>query len=146
MEVGDLPVVAELERSCFAVPWSEGLIGECLDGSIDKVWVLEIRTQAEYPPLIIGYCNFRVIAGEGELMRIAVSREYRGRGYARKLMENLVADAIENQVQAVTLEVRASNLFAVNLYKAYGFQIEAVRRGYYTEPTEDALIMWRRQF
>lgn len=144
MEAGDLPAVAELERSSFAVPWSEGLIGECLAGSLDKVCVLELKPENGYPPLITGYYNFRVIAGEGELMRIAVAREYRGRGYARKLMENLVADVRENQVRAVTLEVRASNLFAVNLYKAYGFQIEAVRRGYYTDPTEDALIMWRR--
>lgn len=151
MEYQDLPSVADLERKSFTVPWSEKLIEECLYSSLDKVWLLWIREGPEAgnvtePLTLIGYCIFRVIAGEGELMRIAVARDYCGQGYARKLMEILVADVRENQVQAVTLEVRASNLSAVNLYKYYGFQIEAVRRGYYTNPPEDALIMWRRNF
>lgn len=151
MEYQDLPSVAELERKSFTVAWSEKLIEECLYSSLDKVWLLWIREGAEAGNVteaqrLIGYCIFRVIAGEGELMRIAVDRDYRGHGYARKLMEILVSDVRENQVQEVTLEVRASNLSAINLYKDYGFQIEAVRRAYYTNPQEDALIMWRRKF
>lgn len=147
----DLSAVAELERSSFTVPWPKSLIEECLGSSLDKVWVLETGSKEgsegeATPTKVIGYCNFRVIAGEGELMRIAVLSAYRKRGYARKLMEILAADAKENHVQAVTLEVRASNLSAVNLYKDYGFCIEAIRRRYYTNPQEDALIMWRRQF
>ncbi|MEG1781299.1 MAG: ribosomal protein S18-alanine N-acetyltransferase [Clostridium sp.] len=147
MEQRDLPAVAELETICFSVPWSMELLEACLENSLDRIWVLDIEpeTGSESESEIAAYCNFRVIAGEGELMRIAVRPELRGRGYARNLMETLVADARDSRTTAVTLEVRASNLSAVSLYKSYGFQIEAVRRDYYTHPVEDALIMWNRE-
>lgn len=134
----DLPEVICLEEKSFTVPWSEDLLEDALESSLDRLWVLEENGG------IVGYCNFRVIVGEGELMRIAVDPAYRGRGYARKLMEQLEKEADENQVGAITLEVRASNDPAIHLYKSYGFQTEAVRKGYYTHPVEDALIMWRR--
>ena len=77
-------------------------------------------------------------------MRIAVKKEYRGLGYSRKLMEQMVKSAAEMGIQDLTLEVRAGNEPAINLYKSCGFKKEAVRRGYYHDPTEDAFIMWRR--
>lgn len=138
MAPGDLAAVTELEQKSFTVPWSERLLAECLESPFDKVWVLEEDGGIE------GYCNFRVIAGEGELMRIAVRPAKRGRGYGRKLMEILAEYARANQVEEISLEVRASNLHAISLYKSYGFKIEAVRKRYYTDPEEDALIMWRR--
>lgn len=149
MKEDDLAAVAELEQRCFSVPWSKSLLKDCLDNAIDRAWVLEITVPLENSQetckKTVGYCNFRVIAGEGELMRIAVFPEYRKRGFARDLMEVLAADARLSQVQAVTLEVRTSNLSAINLYKSCGFKIEAVRRHYYTNPVEDAIIMWNRQ-
>lgn len=138
MEQADLPAVAALERSCFTVPWSESLLEEVYLNPLDRAWVLEEDGR------VTGYCNFRIIAGEGELMRIAVLPEARGRGYGRELLETLVQYASGEQVEDITLEVRASNAAAVSLYKSYGFRTEAVRKRYYTNPTEDALIMWRR--
>lgn len=135
----DLAVVADLEKVCFSVPWSEILLQEALECPLDHIWVLEEEMQ------VVGYCDFRVIAGEGELMRIAVSPKAQGRGYGRKLMEHLEADARACQAEEITLEVRASNESAIRLYKACGFQTEAVRKRYYTHPVEDALIMWRRR-
>lgn len=76
METKDLHTVAELEQECFTVPWSMTLLSDCLDSPLDKVWVLEEGGK------IAGYCNFRVIAGEGELMRIAVLPAARGGGTA----------------------------------------------------------------
>lgn len=146
MEKGDLLFMAELERESFTVPWPEDLLAACLNSRFDKVWVLVVIEKESGRQVIAGYCNFRVIAGEGELMRIAVKPSYRGRGFSRKLMEILVSDARINAVTGVTLEVRISNIPAVNLYKAWGFVIEAVRKNYYTHPTEDALIMWKRDF
>lgn len=138
MELKDLQDVAELEQKSFTVPWSGKLLEECLESPFDKVWVLEEGGK------IKGYCNFRVIAREGELMRIAVLPASRGRGYGRELMEILAEYASINQVEEISLEVRASNSSAINLYKSYGFKTEAVRKRYYTDPAEDALIMWRR--
>lgn len=145
MEQRDLPAVAELEIICFSVPWSMELLEACLENPLDRIWVLDIEPESESESEIAAYCNFRVIAGEGELMRIAVRPRLRGRGYARNLMETLAADARDSRTMAVTLEVRASNLSAVSLYKSCGFQVEAVRRDYYTHPVEDALIMWNRE-
>lgn len=135
----DLPAVAWLEEQSFTVPWSEDLILDALESPLDRMWVL-VEDGG-----IAGYCNFRVIAGEGELMRIAVAPEARGRGYGRKLMEHLEKDAGQNQVEDITLEVRASNEAAIGLYKSHGFKIEAVRKRYYTHPVEDAFIMWHRR-
>lgn len=142
MKETDLAAVAGLERQSFTVPWSERLLADCLDSVFDRVWVLEEEDGAGQ---IAGYCNFRVIAGEGELMRIAVLPSRRGRGYARELMERLEEDARERRAEEITLEVRASNTPAINLYKSYGFKTEAVRKRYYTHPDEDAFIMWRRR-
>lgn len=139
MSLEDLSAVVSLEEKSFTVPWSEDLLEDALESSLDCLWVL---TEEE---CVIGYCNFRMIAGEGELMRIAVDPDFRGRGYGRKLMEHLEKAAEENQIEAITLEVRASNQAAIRLYKTYGFQTEAVRKRYYTHPVEDALIMWCRR-
>ena len=78
------------------------------------------------------------------MMRIAVHPDLRGRGYARILMDTLVRSAREQGASVITLEVRNSNQAARNLYKSYGFVEEAVRKSYYTEPIEDAVIMGLR--
>ena len=122
----------------FSDAWSEKLLQDLLTSSWDKTWVLK------EDETVRGYSNFRVIAGEGELMRIAVHGACRGRGYGRLLMERLLREAEEENVEDITLEVRASNAPAIALYEAYGFQKEAVRKNYYSGPTEDALIYWKR--
>jgi len=77
MRETDLEAVAELERQSFTVPWSERLLEDCLNSAFDRVWVLEDEAENSG---ITGYCNLRVIAGEGELMRIAVHPARRGQG------------------------------------------------------------------
>lgn len=133
-----IQAVRELEVECFSDAWSEKLLEDLLGSSFDKTWVLtEDKT-------ICGYCNFRIIAGEGELMRIAVHGKCRGKGYGRILMEQLLDEAKINNISDITLEVRASNTAAIALYELYGFKKEATRKNYYSEPTEDALIYWKR--
>lgn len=130
--------VRALEEECFSDSWSENIIKDLLTSSWDKTWVLTENG------IICGYCNFRVIAGEGELMRIAVCGSYRGQGYGKILMDQLFREAENEKINDITLEVRASNSSAIALYESYGFKKEAVRKNYYTEPVEDALIYWRR--
>ena len=137
MENRDVTAVARMEQICFSDPWSEKMVSDLIDSSWDEVWVLESREDG-----LIGYINFRFIAGEGELMRIAVLPELRGHGLSRKLMDRMTESASEQAVADITLEVRAGNEPAIGLYKSYGFAGEAVRKGYYHNPTEDALIMW----
>ena len=138
MAENDVPALTEIEKQCFSDPWSEKMVRDLTDSSWDEVWIL---SQNE---TILGYINYRFIAGEGELMRIAVLPEFRGHGYSRKLMDVMVGAASQNQITDLTLEVRAGNEAAIGLYKAYGFVEEAVRKGYYHNPTEDARIMWLR--
>lgn len=135
----DVPEVEKLEKDCFSEAWSEKLLQDMLDSEFDEAWVLVCPDKS-----VCGYINVRFLAGEGELMRIAIGKEYRGLGYSRKLMEQMMRSAQEKNVCDLTLEVRAGNTPAIRLYKSYGFRKEAVRRDYYHAPTEDAFIMWRR--
>ena len=81
---------------------------------------------------------------EGDISNVAVLPEHRGRGISRKMLELLMREAREDGVQAFTLEVRAGNAIAVNLYESLGFRTEGVRPRFYDDPVEDALIMWQR--
>lgn len=138
MESLDLEQVAELEKVCFSESWSYGLLEAGVHSPYDVYYVYEQDGR------ILGYCNLRLLAGEGEVQRIAVLPEYRRLGLARKMMEAMVDYARENMAVSISLEVRESNLPARKLYETYGFTAEAVRRGYYHNPFEDAVIMWKR--
>lgn len=138
MNPADLEQVAELEKVCFSECWSYALLEAGLHSPYDVYYVFEQEEK------ILAYCNLRFLAGEGEIQRIAVLPAYRRLGLGRKLMDAMVDYATENRAAAISLEVRESNLAARNLYKSYGFSAEAVRKGYYRNPTEDAVIMWRR--
>lgn len=138
MEDRDLEQVAELEKCCFSEAWSWKLLEAGIHSPYDVYYVFEQDEK------ILGYCNLRVLAGEGEIQRIAVWPSYRRLGIARKLMDSMVHFAVENRAMAISLEVRESNIPARKLYESYGFQAEAVRKGYYHNPEEDAVIMWNR--
>lgn len=138
MAAADLEQVAELEELCFTENWSYGLLEAGIHSPYDVYYVFEQENR------ILGYCNLRILAGEGEVQRIAVLPTCRRLGIARKMMEAMVESAMKQQTTAISLEVRESNLPARNLYESYGFTAEAVRKGYYHNPVEDALIMWKR--
>lgn len=165
MTLDDIAALVDIESQCFTDPWSENMVRDLACSSWDEVWVLVLAPYADVTERIsasvdiggtesvvsdvnsgkiAGYINYRFIAGEGELMRIAVLPEYRGHGYSRKLMDIMVENASKNQITDLSLEVRAGNTPAISLYKSYGFAKEALRKGYYHNPTEDALIMWLR--
>ncbi|MCI8453967.1 MAG: ribosomal protein S18-alanine N-acetyltransferase, partial [Lachnospiraceae bacterium] len=111
-----------------------------LDSEYDEAWVLQCADGT-----IAGYMNARFLCGEGELMRIVVRPDLRGLGYSRKFMEQLEKTARAKEIEALTLEVRRGNTPAISLYKSWGFKEEAVRKRYYRDPTEDAILMWNRQ-
>lgn len=139
MKHSDLASAADLEKLSFSEPWSLRLLEEGLSSPWDTYWVAEEQGH------IIGYANLRVLAGEGEIQRIAVHPEYRRRGIGKKLMEEMTSFATKQGVGDITLEVRAGNQAAICLYKSYGFSEEGIRKRYYHNPEEDAVIMWRRR-
>ncbi len=131
----DITAVCDIELACFSDPWSLETIKEGIESPFDTWLVLDEEEAVK------GYCVFRIIAGEGELFRIAVLPEYRGGGLAKKLMERLAEYSKEKAVASIFLEVRESNKIARNLYKSYGFEEEGIRKNYYQNPSENAVIM-----
>ncbi len=130
----DISGVLEIEKLCFSDPWSYEMIENGLKSSLDTWLVLWEEGPA-------GYCVFRAVADECELLRIAVRPEYRGRGLSKKLMDQMVFYSRQNDVKSIFLEVRESNERAKNLYKSYGFTEEGVRKHYYLNPCENAVLM-----
>ena len=143
-EEKDLAALCAIEERCFGTPWSETTLREMLESPLDLVFMAEMPAGPGEEAPAAGYLNFRVIAGEGELMRVAVLPEQRGCGIAAGLMEEMMAAAETMGVSDITLEVRASNVPALKLYDRFGFKAEAVRKNYYDHPQEDAVIEWRR--
>ena len=142
-EESDLQELREIEEMCFGTPWSEQTLRDMLSGPLDMVWAAEGKTSSGKSG-IMGYLNFRTIAGEGELMRIAVRPEAREQGIGHLLMEQMIRAGESLGIRDITLEVRVSNAPARKLYQRFGFQEEAIRKNYYDHPQEDAVIEWRR--
>lgn len=136
-----IPEVAAIEQICFSDPWSARLLEDSLQNSWNHFWVAEEDTLGT----VLGYAALSLIAGEGEIQRIAVLPVARRQGTARELMAAMERFVRENQGEALTLEVRQGNRAARNLYKSCGFAEEAIRKGYYRHPAEDAVIMWKRE-
>lgn len=93
----------------------------------------------------IGFAGVWTIVDEGHITNIAVHPDYRGRGIGSMLLEELIEKCYSLGCNSLTLEVRASNIAAQNLYKKYLFIEEGIRKNYYKDNKEDAIIMWRRQ-
>lgn len=134
----DLAAVVRLEEMCFSIPWSNTAIEEAFVNELYRFVAVEEKG------VIVGYANFRIVADEGEIERVAVHPDSRRRGYGRKLMEAMVEYSRKKGVRDMTLDVRVNNEKAINLYESCGFVEEGRRKDYYREPTEDAIIMWRR--
>ena len=131
----DITGVSKIEKRCFSDSWSPEAVREGLESSLDTWLVLKEEEG------VLGYCVFRIIAGEGELLRIAVSPELQGRGLSKKLMDRMVEYSKKKKAEPMFLEVRESNEKARNLYRSYGFSEEGIRKNYYQDPVENAVIM-----
>jgi ribosomal-protein-alanine N-acetyltransferase len=140
MVVADLPAVMAVDRLSFPTPTPEQVyVNELTDNPLAHYQVLARAggTGEE----IVGYAGFWLIAGEIHISTIAVAPEERGRGRGEWLLLNLLLLACELAPLLVTLEVRRSNTTAQNLYRRYRFEEVGVRRRYYRDTGEDALLM-----
>lgn len=134
----EVPAAVTIERRVFGDPWTESFFrGELGQSMVHaRVALLENR--------LAGYSVAWLGVGEGHLGNLAVAPEHRRRGIARALMDDLMLAAGERGVEQLNLEVRTSNFAAQGLYRAYGFRLVGLRRGYYRDNGEDALVMqWR---
>ncbi len=130
----DLPSVAELERLCFAEPWSASALALLCD---DRGCGVVVRTEAG----IAAYGGLFWAPDEGQVTNIAVHPELRHRGLGNAVLTALIDLARERGCAEISLEVRASNCAAIALYEKHGFRIMGRRKGFYRNPGEDALVM-----
>lgn len=128
-------IIEEIEEKCFNHPWSLSMLEEELDNERAR-YILILCNDA-----IIGYAGYWQILDEADIMRIAISPDFRGKGFGKILLSHIIQDAREHGIKDITLEVRISNEVAINLYKSLDFHIEGIRKGYYPDG-EDAVLMW----
>jgi len=136
----DLTEVAALQRRSFTHGWgAEAIQWELENTNVARIYVA--RTSAGD---LVAYCACWIVFDELHINSLAVEERVRRQGIARRLLDQVVRDAIAEGARMATLEVRQSNAAARALYEGLGFRIEGVRRNYYQDPREDGLILWHR--
>lgn len=143
MEVRHIPQVCELEEICFASPWNERMFTDELEKNPLSRYV--VLLDREKPGRVVAYAGYWKIFDEGHITNVAVRPEWRGKKAGTYLMNQLMQLAAAEGIGAMTLEVRKSNDVAQALYRKLGFREEGVRKKYYEDNGEDALIMWYRR-
>ena len=134
----DLDQVLRIERLSFSAPWSRAaFLSELLENDRARYFVARIGDQ------VVGYTGMWIIIDEGHITNVAVHPHWRNRGIATQLLDALHDVARANGVRRMTLEVRKSNIVAHTLYEKLGFRDAGIRRAYYRDNNEDAIIMWK---
>jgi [ribosomal protein S18]-alanine N-acetyltransferase len=139
LKLRDLAAIEEIERTSYPTPWSRSMFASEL-AKPSSICLGAIEAEREE---LVGYLIISRYVDAWHVMNIAVAPEYRRRGIARSLMERLFEVTARDARRGYTLEVRVSNEAAIRLYEELGFKTRGIRRGYYTDNREDALIMWK---
>lgn len=134
--LADLSDIAKLEKDSFAYPWSE----EALKREIISTGSFAVVAKAN--DILIGYAMFMLMYDEIHITKIAVNPDFRRLGIGNLMLNALLETAASNNYFDITLEVRVSNQAAIALYEKNGFESVGVRKHYYTDNNEDAMIMW----
>ena len=137
-EEKDIAAIEKLEQVCFTDPWSyDSLEQDILRNKLAFYIVAEVEGE------VCGYVGIWNIIDEGHITNVAVSPDYRRKHIASNMLDVLIASCEEAGVERFTLEVRAGNEPAKALYAGKGFKEMGLRKGYYQDNGEDAIIMWR---
>lgn len=135
MNNGDIDQLAELEKLCFADPWSVSAFSYELNNPL-SLWLVAVDGDT-----VAGYVGSQTVMGESDMMNVAVAPKYRRQGIAEQLIIELIKQLNYRNSKSLALEVRQSNLPAISLYEKLGFVQVGCRPRYYRNPKEDALIM-----
>lgn len=139
-DISFLDEVCEIENISFSVPWSKNSFEDCLKNRLMDFFVATAEND-KGEIRIVGYIVTLTLSPECEILNIAVSPEFRRKGIAEKLLMYVSAKASEKDCDTLMLEVRESNLAARTLYEKLGFYSVGRRKGYYSNPVEDAILM-----
>ncbi|MBQ7886955.1 MAG: ribosomal protein S18-alanine N-acetyltransferase [Clostridia bacterium] len=135
----DVSQIHEIEKRCFAMPWSEESILHDVRENVVARWLVLDGGEGD----VLAYAGMWFVLDEAHVCNVAVHPDYRRKGYGRRIFEALEKLAQENAMSMMTLEVRRSNTPAQNLYHACGFLDVGYRKRYYEDNKEDALIMYK---
>ena len=140
MSQAHVAAVAAIEKECFGMAaWSENSVASELTNAL-SLWLVAVDENQ-----VVGYVGSQTVCGETDMMNVAVTADYRRKGLGEQLVQALVAELQAIDSHSLTLEVRASNVPAISLYEKLGFTQTGLRKNYYRNPREDALIM-RKEF
>ena len=139
MELRDVDAVCEIEKLSFKTPWSKESFIEEMKAKERTRYVV-----AELGDTVVGYGGMWLIIDEGHITNIAVHPDYRGQKIGKKIVEGMIAVANSEGITSLTLEVSVTNTPAIKLYKNLDFKEAGIRKDYYTDTGEDALIMWKK--
>lgn len=139
MTEADVNVVHAIEVACFPTPWTlDSFYYEMRENNFAHYIIAENDLGN-----IIGFCGMWVVIDSAQITNVAVSESARGLGIGEGLMREAIHIAKQqNNIDVMSLEVRVSNIVAQNLYRKLGFKDGGIRKGYYTDNQEDALVMW----
>ena len=139
--LADLAAIEVIERRSYPTPWSRSMFaGELAKPSSICLGAYDVDGGAGK---LCGYLIVSRYVDAWHVMNVATDPEHRGRGIATMLIERLFELTADDARRGYTLEVRVSNATAIGLYERLGFESRGIRRGYYTDNREDALIMWK---
>lgn len=140
LELADLDAIMAIEETVFPLPWPRSIYRSELEQGLDShYFALDLLQETQRT--LVAYAGFWLLDDEAHLMTIAVAPAWQGRGLGRWLLLKLFDEMALCGAQAVTLEVRAGNRPARSLYRQLGFRVVGRRKGYYSDNSEDALIM-----
>jgi len=135
--LGDLPAVEGVEQRSYNTPWSRTMFSGEISRPGSRCYGAFERK------VLAGYLIVARYTDAWHVMNVAVDEPFRRRGVARLMLETMLRETDVDGTRGHTLEVRVSNVSAIRLYESLGFRPAGMRRGYYTDDREDALIMWR---
>lgn len=134
----DVPAVYEIELATFSAPWTLDSFYYEVHENQYAHYVLAVDADGS----IIGFCGMWMVIDAAQITNVAVIEAARGRGIGEELMRESIRIARQHEMEVMSLEVRVTNTVAQNLYRKLDFQDGGIRKGYYTDNGEDALVMW----
>ena len=139
LALADLDEIDRIERDAYPTPWSRSMFA----GELAKSSSITLGAFDTDGDRLVGYLVVSRYVDAWHIMNVAVDPRHRRRGIATRLLDALFTMTADDLRRGYTLEVRVSNTTAIALYERLGFQATGVRRGYYTDNREDALVMWK---
>ncbi|WP_430788602.1 ribosomal protein S18-alanine N-acetyltransferase [Virgibacillus flavescens] len=137
MELTDIGSVIEVEKASFDTPWSEDIFyQEIVKNQFAHYFITEVDNH------VVGYAGMWVVIDDAQITNIAIMPSYRGYKLGEKLFQFTMQQAIKLGSNRLSLEVRVSNIIAQRMYRKFGLVPGGLRKNYYTDNKEDALVMW----